>query len=253
MGECRWNGWKAHSEPTEVGCRGFVGHSLHCVIGLLGICGLHTVKHILNEAFSTTPWSTSWKLLVEEGVGWPTVVPGHKLGPGHRRQDHLGEGVWCKTRNIPWPQVHHLRCVQFVKVYLSTYHCLSEISALNGYVTLTNYLNMILWPHGAWFFIIRRKVEPMIAKVDSIVVIVSWSLVHYGITVYVSNTGCLLYCRGLVRSGSPCQRNCLEICSGRTVVTRIVFWTSVLSCYCYLVSLLHLLESEGNVMCGFEL
>ncbi len=27
-GECRRNGWKAHCEPIEAGCRGFAGHSL---------------------------------------------------------------------------------------------------------------------------------------------------------------------------------------------------------------------------------
>ena len=48
VAECRRNGWKARCKPIEVGSRGFAGKSLHRVLGLLGICGLHRRRAIKN-------------------------------------------------------------------------------------------------------------------------------------------------------------------------------------------------------------
>ncbi|KAI4881119.1 hypothetical protein NFI96_020517, partial [Prochilodus magdalenae] len=59
VAECRRNGWKARCEPIEVGCRGFAGQSLHRVLGLLGICGLHrqrAMKNIMEAAEKASRW-----------------------------------------------------------------------------------------------------------------------------------------------------------------------------------------------------
>lgn len=50
---CARNKGKARCEPIEVDCRGFAGKSLHQVLGLLGIGGLHrrrAIKNILEAA-----------------------------------------------------------------------------------------------------------------------------------------------------------------------------------------------------------
>ncbi|XP_061902037.1 uncharacterized protein LOC133649222 [Entelurus aequoreus] len=59
VADCRRNGWKARCEPIEVGCRGFAGKSLHRVLGLLGICGLHrrrAIKNILEASEKASRW-----------------------------------------------------------------------------------------------------------------------------------------------------------------------------------------------------
>ncbi|CAJ1075238.1 LOW QUALITY PROTEIN: uncharacterized protein LOC109089580 [Xyrichtys novacula] len=91
VAECRRNGWKARCEPIEVGCRGFAGQSLHRVLGLLGICGLHRrrgTKNILEAAEKASRW-----LWLRRGDTWRSALPGHKSGPDQPRLGRPGEGV----------------------------------------------------------------------------------------------------------------------------------------------------------------
>ncbi|XP_056127556.1 uncharacterized protein LOC130105540 [Rhinichthys klamathensis goyatoka] len=91
VAECRRNGWKARCEPVEVGCRGFAGQSLHRVLGLLGICGLHrqrAIKNILEAAEKAARW-----LWLRRGDAWRRALPGHKSGLDHPRLGRPGEGV----------------------------------------------------------------------------------------------------------------------------------------------------------------
>ena len=79
VAECRRNGWKARCEPIEVGCRGFAGKSLHRVLGLLGIGGLHrqrAIKNILEAAERASRW-----LWLRRGDTWRSALPGHKSRP----------------------------------------------------------------------------------------------------------------------------------------------------------------------------
>ena len=78
VADCRRNGWKARCEPIEIGCRGFAGKSLHRVLGLLGICGLHrrrATKNILEAAEKASRW-----LWLRRGDVWRCALPGHKSG-----------------------------------------------------------------------------------------------------------------------------------------------------------------------------
>ncbi|XP_063049947.1 tripartite motif-containing protein 16-like [Engraulis encrasicolus] len=78
VAECRRNGWIARCEPIEVGCRGFAGRSLHRVLGLLGIHGLHrrrATKNILEAAEKASRW-----LWLRRGEAWRSALPGHKSG-----------------------------------------------------------------------------------------------------------------------------------------------------------------------------
>ncbi|XP_063080140.1 uncharacterized protein LOC134470047 [Engraulis encrasicolus] len=78
VAECRRNGWSARCEPIEVGCRGFAGRSLHRVLGLLGIRGLHrrrATKNILEAAERASRW-----LWLRRGEAWRSALPGHKSG-----------------------------------------------------------------------------------------------------------------------------------------------------------------------------
>ncbi|XP_039504261.1 uncharacterized protein LOC120460516 [Pimephales promelas] len=91
VAECRRNGWKARCEPVEVGCRGFAGQSLHRVLGLLGICGLHrqrAIKNILEAAEKAARW-----LWLRRGDAWHRALPGHKSGLDHPRLGRPGGGV----------------------------------------------------------------------------------------------------------------------------------------------------------------
>ncbi len=84
-------GWKARCKPIEVGCRGFAGKSLHRVLGLLGICGLHrrrAIKNILEAAEKASRW-----LWLRREEAWHSALPGHKSGPDHPRLGRPGE--WC--------------------------------------------------------------------------------------------------------------------------------------------------------------
>ncbi len=59
VAECQENGWKAHCESVEVGCRGFGGQSLHRVLGLLGNCRLQrcrAIKNMLEAAEKASQW-----------------------------------------------------------------------------------------------------------------------------------------------------------------------------------------------------
>ncbi|KAI4885725.1 hypothetical protein NFI96_026178, partial [Prochilodus magdalenae] len=88
VADCRRNGWKARCETTEVGCRGFAGQSLHRVLGLLGICGLHrrgAMKNITEAAEKTSRW-----LWLRRGDAWHSGLPGYKTGPDHPRLGLLG-------------------------------------------------------------------------------------------------------------------------------------------------------------------
>ncbi len=104
VAECWRNGWKARCKPTEVGCRGFAGQSLHRVLGLLGICGLHRrrAKKNIMERASRWLWlrrgtrgvvrylDTSWGLITP---GWVTrarvsdVRPETPCDPGYITED----------------------------------------------------------------------------------------------------------------------------------------------------------------------
>ena len=45
---CREQGWKARCMPIQVGCRGFVGHSLHRALSVRGITGGVRSRDIKN-------------------------------------------------------------------------------------------------------------------------------------------------------------------------------------------------------------
>ncbi|XP_067296477.1 uncharacterized protein [Pseudorasbora parva] len=89
--ECRYNGWKTHCEPVEVGCRGFAGHSLLRTLKLLGVKGLQLKKattNILEAAERASRW-----LWIRRGDPWSNMPLGHKPGTDHPRLGRPGEGV----------------------------------------------------------------------------------------------------------------------------------------------------------------
>ena len=56
---CRKQGWKARCMPIKVGCRGFVGHSVHRALGVLGITGgvrSRANKNITEAAEKASRW-----------------------------------------------------------------------------------------------------------------------------------------------------------------------------------------------------
>nr|XP_057943465.1 uncharacterized protein LOC131138512 [Doryrhamphus excisus] len=88
---CRESGWRARCEPVEVGCRGFLGQSLHRTLKLLGIRGLQerrATKNISEAAEKASRW-----LWIKRGDTWSSTLLGHKPGPDHPRLGRLGEGV----------------------------------------------------------------------------------------------------------------------------------------------------------------
>lgn len=65
---CREQGWKARCMPIEVGCRGFVGHSLHKALSTLGITGgarSRAIKNITEAAEKASRW-----LWIRRGGPW---------------------------------------------------------------------------------------------------------------------------------------------------------------------------------------
>ncbi len=89
--ECRCGGWKVFSEPVEVGCRGFAGHSLLRTLKLLGVKGQlcrRAIKNISEAAEKASRW-----LWIRRGESWSSMPLGHRPGTDHPRQGRPGEGV----------------------------------------------------------------------------------------------------------------------------------------------------------------
>ncbi|XP_076860736.1 uncharacterized protein LOC143513938 [Brachyhypopomus gauderio] len=88
---CRESGWRARCEPIEVGCRGFIGQSVHRAFKLLGIRGLaerRATKNISEAAEKASRW-----LWIKRGEEWSSMLLGHKPGTDHPRLGRPGEGV----------------------------------------------------------------------------------------------------------------------------------------------------------------
>lgn len=89
--ECRSGGWKARSEPVEVGCRGFAGQSLLRTLKLLGVKGQlcrRAIKNISEAAEKASRW-----LWIRRGEPWSSMPLGHRPGTDHPRQGRPSEGV----------------------------------------------------------------------------------------------------------------------------------------------------------------
>lgn len=84
--QCRRHGWKACCEPIEVGCRGFVGQSLHQTLSLLGIRGLweREATENITEAVEKAP---RWLQIKKFDLWWSTSL-GSKLGTDHPGLHH---------------------------------------------------------------------------------------------------------------------------------------------------------------------
>ncbi|XP_049337547.1 uncharacterized protein LOC125802987 [Astyanax mexicanus] len=88
---CRDNGWRTRCEPIEVGCRGFLGQSVHRAFKLLGIRGLlekRATRNISEVAEKASRW-----LWIKRGDGWSSALLEHKPGIDHPRLGRPGDGV----------------------------------------------------------------------------------------------------------------------------------------------------------------
>nr|XP_061785060.1 uncharacterized protein LOC133576095 [Nerophis lumbriciformis] len=88
---CRESGWRTRCEPIEVGCRGFLGQSVHQAFRLLGIRGLlerKATRNISEAAEKASRW-----LWIKRGDRWSSSLLGHKPGPDQPRLGRPGEGV----------------------------------------------------------------------------------------------------------------------------------------------------------------
>ncbi|RXN04565.1 reverse transcriptase [Labeo rohita] len=68
VADCRAQGWKASCMPIEVGCRGFVGRSLHKAFTALGIAGTtrsRAIKNTTDAAEKALRW-----LWIRRGAPW---------------------------------------------------------------------------------------------------------------------------------------------------------------------------------------
>jgi len=66
--ECRSNGWRTICQPVEVGCRGFVGHSLCRAYKMLGITGA-SQRRAIKLATDAAEVASRW-LCIRRGEAW---------------------------------------------------------------------------------------------------------------------------------------------------------------------------------------
>ena len=57
--DCVEKGWICHVIPIEVGCRGFIGHSVISFLSKIGITG-RSLKVALNRLQTTVRYASSW-------------------------------------------------------------------------------------------------------------------------------------------------------------------------------------------------
>lgn len=56
---CQQNGWKTYIDPLEMGCKGFVGHSLSKALSKIGIVGA-AKKKVLKESSDAAKEGSRW-------------------------------------------------------------------------------------------------------------------------------------------------------------------------------------------------
>lgn len=57
--QCQRSGWRACCEPIEVGCRGFMGHSLcrvYTLVGIVGAAKRKAIKSTMEAAEQASRW-----------------------------------------------------------------------------------------------------------------------------------------------------------------------------------------------------
>ncbi len=82
--ECRSGGWKARSEPVEVGCQGFAGQLLLRTLKLLGVKSQLCRRAMKN--ISEAAEKASRGLWIWRGDLWSSMPLGHRPGTDHPRQ-----------------------------------------------------------------------------------------------------------------------------------------------------------------------
>lgn len=85
--KCCTQGWKARCMPIEVGCRGFLGNSLHkaSTLGITGVASRRAIKTTTKAAEKALRW-----LWIQGGDPWEQASATCTDKP---QLCHLGEGI----------------------------------------------------------------------------------------------------------------------------------------------------------------